>query len=118
MPKNKGYIMNIFHKIAILNYINKNKDNVKYAYHYDIGNSTGMHSVEIKNKGSVSIEMHRNYYGDTNFGITYNLKGADVYSLPPCQLSFFDRRFVARMYSKMFDYYVAKKGMPVNNKTR
>lgn len=109
--------MNIFHKIAILNYINKNKDNVKYAYHYDIGNSVGMHSVEIKNNGSVSIEMHRNYYGGSNFGITYNLKGADVYSLPPCQLSFFDRQFVARMYSKMLNNYIAKNGMPSNTKT-
>ena len=110
--------MNIFQRIAILHHINKNKDNVEYTYRYDICNSTGMHNVKIKNNDYVSIEMHRGYWGDTNFGITYNLKGGEVYSLPPCQLSFFDRRFVERMYSKMFDYYVAKKGMPVNNKTR
>lgn len=100
--------MNIFQKIAILHHINKNKSNVEYGYRYDIGSSTGIHNVEIKNNGSISIEMHRNYYGDTNFGITYNLKGADVYSLPPCQLSFFDRRFVARMYSKMLKCYQEK----------
>ncbi len=107
--------MNIFQKIAISHYINKNKDKVEYAYRYDIGNSTGMHSVKIKNKGSVSIEMHRDYWGNTYFGITYNLKGSDEYSLPPCQLSFFDRPFVSRMYQKMFDSFVAKNGMPNNN---
>ncbi|MBR3510460.1 MAG: hypothetical protein IKN73_00140 [Alphaproteobacteria bacterium] len=110
--------MNIFQKIAILHYIKNNKDKVEYGYHSDIGTYTGIHRVKIKNKGSVSIEMHRNHWGDTNFGITYNLKGGEVYSLPPCQLSFFDKSFVARMYSKMFGYYVAKNGMPVNNITR
>lgn len=110
--------MNIFQKIAILHHINKNKDNVEYTYRYDIGNSMGMHNVKIKNNGYVSIEMHRNYWGDTNFGITYNLKGGEVYSLPPCKLSFLDKSFVARMYSKMLNNYIAKNGTPVNNKTR
>ena len=109
--------MNIFQKIAILHHINKNKDKVEYGYHYDIDNSTGIHGVKIKNNGCISIEMHRDYWGNTNFGITYNLKGNDVYSLPPCQLSFLDKSFVARMYSKMFNNYIAKNGMP-NNKSR
>ncbi len=106
--------MNIFQKIAILHHINKNKDNIEYTYRYDIGNSTGMHNVKIKNNGYISIDMHRNYLGDTNFGITYNVKGDEVYSLPPCQLSFFDKYFVARMYSKMLNNYIAKNGMPHN----
>ena len=107
--------MNIFQKIAILHHINKNKNNVEYGFRYDIGSSTGIHSVKIKHDGSVSIEMHRDYWGNTYFGITYNLKGSDEYSLPPCQLSLCDKLFVSRMYQKMFDSFVAKNGMPNNN---
>ena len=108
--------MNIFHKIAILHHINKNKDNVTYGYRYDIGNSSGMHEVEIRNHGKVAIQMNRDYWGNTSFCLEYNLKGDEVYSLPPCQLSFFDKSFVARMYSKMFGDYVAKNGMPNNSR--
>ena len=110
--------MNIFHKIAILHHINKNKDNVTYGYRYDIGNSSGMHEVEIRNHWKVAIQMNRDYWGNTSFCLEYNLKGADRYIIPPCKQSFFDERFIGRMYSKMLNNYIAKNGMPVNNKTR
>ena len=64
--------MNIFHKIAILHHINKNKDNVTYGYRYDIGNSAGLHKVEIRNHAlkfdekvfqESKIEIHKSPLG-------------------------------------------------------
>lgn len=108
--------MNIFQRIAILHYINNNKDKVEYGFKYNLHYSTGIHRLKIANNGSVLIEMHRDYCGNTNFGITYNINGGGEHSLPPCQLSFFDKSFVSRMYSKMMGYYVAKNGMPNNSR--
>ncbi len=107
--------MNIFRKIAILHHINKNKDNVTYGYRYDIGNSAGLHKVEIRNHGKVSIQMNRDYWGNTSFYLEYNLKCADIYTIPPCQQSYFDELFIGKMYSKMFNNYVAKKGVPTDS---
>lgn len=111
--------MNLLQKIAILNYINKNKDKVEYNFSYNTDNSTGIHNVEINNKGLVAVSMHRNNEGDT-FCMEYNFRENNKSSykiVKPCQQSLFDTFFISRMYSKMFSNYVKLHGMPNNSHT-
>ena len=112
--------MNILHKIAILHNINKNKNNVEYSFskNKEEKSSPVVHRVTINQDGSfVSIQMHRDYYLDTFFDLRYYFPGQPERSILPCKQSFFDKLFISKMYGKMLNNYIAKKGMP-NNKSR
>jgi hypothetical protein len=114
-------MINLFKKIAIFKYINKNKDKIEYKFNYDVADSTGIHDVEINHKGLVAISMHRNDRDDTAFWLEYNLRenNQPSYTLvAPFQQSFLDTLFISRMYQKMLNNYIAKNGMPNNAKSR
>jgi hypothetical protein len=113
-------MINLFNKIAIFNYINKNKDKVEYKFDTDLDASTGIHNVKITDKGMVSVSMHRNISYGTVFFMEYRLKENDksTYKIvKPWQQSFLDRFFISKMYSKMFSNYVRLHGVPNNSNT-
>lgn len=113
--------MNLFHKIAILHQINKNKNKVDYRFYKktDWKGNYSTHTVTINQDGSfVSIQMHRDYYLNTFFDVRYYFPNQPEYSILPCQQSSLDKMFISKMYSKMLNNYIAKNGMPNNTKTR
>ena len=113
MPRNKEFYVNIFHKIAILFYVNKNKDNVEYLKNQN--GAYSVHTVTISQPNFfVSIEMQRDYYLNTFFSFRYHFPDQPEQSVAPCRQSSFDKMFISKMYSKMLNSYIAKNGMPVN----
>ena len=119
-------MINPFKKIAIIKYINANKDKVEYKFNkeyrftFDIAEPIGIHDVEINNNGLVAISMHRNN-NDTSFWLEYNFRENNQSSykiVPPCQQTWLDTFFISKIKQKMLNNYIAKNGMPNNAKSR
>lgn len=115
-------MINILKKIEILKYINKNKDKIKYKFHYDVADFTEFNTAEIYDKNLVSISMHRNMNNDnTIFCLEYNMhddKKSSYRIIRPWEQSFFDTMFISKMYYKMLAEYTKQHGKQDNSHTR
>ena len=84
--------MNIFHKIAVLHYINTHPHDVRYNHKTK--------TFEIIKKGFVRVQKMQDFQ-DVNFCMEYNLFNNETYVVGPCDQTCFDKSFIQRMYKKM-----------------
>ena len=113
--------MNIFDKIAIFIYINKNKNNITYHFQYDDKGIVEQYDIKISTPSLISIQMDKSPYKEPTFCLEYikqNMYGAHSYKIQPNEQSFFDKIFITKMFNTMLNYYKAKNHIQKNDKSR
>jgi len=104
-----------FNRLKVKQAINNSKDSIEYSFIP----FSGLHELRTPEiDGEIfAVQMHRDSILKTHFAFKHTINGKS-YVLPPCQLTYFETKFIERMYSKMLLFYVEKNGMPIHQNCR
>ena len=100
-------MINIFDKLAILYYINKAETDV----YYDCYKNSSLRRIRINNDAFISIDSYKDYDFNPRYVLRYHLPNKPEYNIKPNQQSYWDKLFIQKMYSKMFNNYLAKHNL-------